>query len=134
MDQVVKALVPWNLPEYKEKEVNKMKYLVTMELMGTPPATSPQEMVQWLEQIVIPSEEAMIRLEAEKKILAGGDLSGRRGWAFIMEAASNEELARLLSSIPQWPLLKVDVTPLHSCEENLAQIRQAVEQMKTAQK
>lgn len=59
MDQVVKALVPWNLPEYKEKEVNKMKYLVTMELMGTPPATSPQEMVQWLEQIVIPSEEAM---------------------------------------------------------------------------
>jgi len=46
-------------------------------------------MVRWLEQMVIPSEEAAIKLKAEKKTLAGGDLSGRRGWASIMEVASN---------------------------------------------
>ena len=107
-----------------------MKYLVTMELMGTPPAASPQELVQWLEQMIIPSEEAMIKLEADGKILTGGDLSGRRGMAFIMEAASNEELTKLLGGIPEWPLLKVDVTPLDSFEERLAQIRQDLEQMK----
>lgn len=62
--------------------------------------------------------------------MAGGDLSGRRGWALIMEAASNEELTRLLGNIPEWPLLNVDVTPLDSFEERLAQVRQDLEQMK----
>jgi len=111
-----------------------MKYLVTMELTGTPPAASPQELVQWLEQMIVPSEEAVIKLEAEGKILAGGDLSGRRGWAFIVEAASNEELSRLLNRIPEWPLLKVDVTPLESSEKRLAQVRQELEHLKAALK
>ena len=48
----------------------------------------------------------------------------------MMEAASDAEVAELLSSIPQWPLLQVDVSPLHSFEENLVQVRRAVEQMK----
>lgn len=107
-----------------------MRYLVTMELTGSVPAVSPQEMVQWLEQMIIPSEEAVIKLEAEGKVLAGGDLSGRRGWALIVDAASNEELSQLLGSIPEWPLLKVDVTPLDSTEERLAQTRKGLEQMK----
>jgi len=111
-----------------------MKYLVTMELIGTPPAASPQGLVQWLEQMIIPSEEAVIKLESEGKILAGGDLSGRRGWAVIMEAKSNEELTRLLGSIPEWPLLKVDVTPLDSFEERLAEVRQDLERLKATLK
>jgi muconolactone delta-isomerase len=109
-----------------------MKYLVTMELIGIPPAASPQEMVRWLEQTIIPSEEAMMKLEAERKILAGGDLSGRRGWALIVEAASNEELSRLLMSIPEWPFLKVDVTPLESFGGRQAQHRQMLEGLKAA--
>lgn len=32
-----------------------MKYLVTMELIGTPPVASPKELVQWLEQVIIPT-------------------------------------------------------------------------------
>ena len=111
-----------------------MKYLVTMELIGSPPLASPQELVQWLEQMVIPSEEAMVKLEAEGKILAGGDLSGRRGSAVIMEAASNQELSRLLSGIPEWPLLKVDVTPLDSFEERLTHVREQLKGFKSASK
>ena len=75
-----------------------------------------------------------MKLEAEGKILAGGDLSGRRGWAFIIEAASNEELTQLLGSIPEWPLLKVDVTPLNSTEIRLARVRQELEHLKAASK
>jgi muconolactone delta-isomerase len=112
---------------------NAMKYLVTMELTGSPPMTTPQELVKWLEQMVIPSEEAVMRLETEGKVLAGGDMTGRRGWAAIMEAASNEELSQLLESIPEWPLLKVEVTPLESTESRLAHIRQELEQLKKAQ-
>jgi muconolactone D-isomerase len=111
-----------------------MEYLVTMEMTGAAPASSPQELVQFLERVVIPSEEAVVKLEAEKKILAGGDMSGRKGWAFIMDAASNEELSYLLQSIPQWPMLKVDVTPLYSSKDNLASLRKMVEQMKAAEK
>jgi muconolactone D-isomerase len=111
-----------------------MKYLVTMEFVGTPPVASPQEMVQWLERMIIPTEEAMMKLEADKKILAGGDLSGRRGMALILEAASNDELSRILSGIPEWPFLEVDVTPLESFEERLAQVRETLERLKAASK
>lgn len=76
----------------------------------------------------------MLKLEAEKKILAGGDLSGRRGMAFIADAASNEELTQLLGSIPEWSLLKVEVTPLDNTEKRLAQVRQDLERLKAAMK
>ena len=111
-----------------------MKYLVTMELIGTPPVASPQELVQWMEGMIIPTEEAMMKLEADKKILAGGDLSGRRGMALILEASSNEELSHLLMGIPEWPFLKVDVTPLESFGERLAQVRQSLKGLKAALK
>lgn len=108
-----------------------MKYLVTMELIGSPPTTSLPEMVQWLEQVVVPSEEAFIALEAKGTILAGGDLTGRRGWAAIFEAASNEELSHILDTIPEWPFMKVDVIPLESTESRLARLRQSIERMKS---
>ena len=111
-----------------------MKYLVTMELIGTPPVASPQEMLRWLEQMVMPETETMMKLEAERKILAGGPMVGRRGGAFIMEAPSNEELNRLLMSLPLWGLCKVEVTPLGSFEDQAAQARQQLERLKAALK
>ena len=54
--------------------------------------------------------------------------------ALILEAASNEELSHLLMGIPEWPFLKVDVTPLESFAERLAQIRQSLEGLKAALK
>lgn len=111
-----------------------MKYLVIMELSGRVPASSPREMVGWLQGTVIPSEETVMKLQKEGKVLAGGDLSGRKGWALIMEAASNEELSALLSSVPQWPLLEVDVTPLDNIEDRVAQTRQGLEKLKAAVK
>jgi len=107
-----------------------MKYLVTMELIGTPPAASPEELVRHVEQRIIPTHEALMKLEAEKKILAGGDMSGRRGTALIMEAASNEEVTKLLMSLPAWTQMKVDVTPLESFEERQARHRELLERLK----
>ena len=109
-----------------------MKYLVTMELIGPPPAASPQELAQFLERVVIPSEETVIKLEADGKVLAGGDLCGRRGWALIVDAACNEELNGLLMSIPEWPWMKVDITPLDSTAERLAGVRKELEHLNAA--
>jgi muconolactone D-isomerase len=106
-----------------------MIHLVTMELIGGPP-TSPQDMVQHLEQRIIPTHEALMKLQAQKIILAGGDMSGRRGTAFIVNTASNEELTKLLMSLPMWALMKVEVTPLENFEERQARHREFLDHMK----
>jgi hypothetical protein len=64
--------------------------------------------------IILPSFEVLMRLEAEKKILAGGLPVGDRAFVFIAEASSNEELDRLLRSIPMWGALKWKVTALQT--------------------
>lgn len=110
-----------------------MKYLVTMEMIGTIP-TSPQEFVQFLEQRVIPDHEALTKLVAEKKILAGGAANGARTTIFIVDVASSEELDGLLLSLPLYTSEKVDVTPLVSFEHRIAGARQAVEHVKATLK
>ena len=109
-----------------------MRCLVTMETIETGIPRSPKETVQHLEQRVLPDHEARMKLEAEKKILAGGAPVGKRGNVFIVEVASNEELSRLLQSLPLWSLQKVDVTPLQRFEDRAAQDRQLLERLKTA--
>jgi len=110
-----------------------MKYLVTIERIGASP-TSHQEVIQELEQVVIPHFELIMRLEAERKILASGVYTGERAGVLIMDVDSNEELDRLLMSIPGWELFKIDVTPLQSCEGRIKIARQILEHLKTAQR
>ncbi|MFZ5452204.1 MAG: muconolactone Delta-isomerase family protein [Thermodesulfobacteriota bacterium] len=106
-----------------------MMYLVTMELIGSPP-TSPQDIIKHVEQKIIPTHEALIKLQAEKVILAGGDMSGRRGSAFIVNVSSNEELSKLLMSFPSWAMQKVEVTPLESFEDRQAGHHEFLDHMK----
>ncbi len=110
-----------------------MKYLVTMELMGTPPGP-PQETLRHLRGMVIPAHEILLKLEADGKVLAGGVMSGRRGIVLIVEAASNAEVSQLLASLPVWGSHEVEVTPLESFEERLALLRQQAEHLKAAMK
>lgn len=105
-----------------------MKYLV--HASEGPGFASPEEVVRILEGIVIPSFEALMKLEAEKKIVAGGLPVGDRAFVFIVDAASNEEVDRLLRNIPMWGALKWKVTPLQSFEGRAAQERQIVKQLK----
>jgi hypothetical protein len=86
--------------------------------------------VQVLEKIILPSLDALIKLEREKKILAGGLPVADRAFVFIVEASSNEELDRLLSEIPMWGALKWKVTALQTFEGRAAQERSVVQQLK----
>jgi muconolactone delta-isomerase len=112
-----------------KRRLEAMLYLVTIELIGTPPG-SPQEMVNHLEEKIIPTHEALLKLQAEKVILAGGDMSGRRATAFIVNVASNEELSKLLMGFPMWPIENVVVTPLEPFEERQARHREFLERLK----
>ena len=109
-----------------------MQYLVTMETVQTYIPSSPKELIPWLEQRIIPNDEVLAKLMAEKKILAGGVLAGRKGEAFIIEAASNEELDRLLMSFPMWTLQNVEVIPLDSFEDRATRTLQLLKELKAA--
>ena len=110
-----------------------MKYLVTMEL-GSPLSEAPEGLLRHVENVVIPSHETLMMLEKEGTILAGGDMSGRRGSIMILEAASNAEVSRILAAMPLWATQKTDVVPLESFEERQAMHRQLAERLKAAGK
>jgi hypothetical protein len=63
-------------------------YLVTGEYVDPGPLLPPQQVVKMLEQLVIPSFDALSKLEKEKKILGGGIIAGARAAAFIVNVAS----------------------------------------------
>ena len=103
-----------------------------MKTIDTTTPPSPDQIIPYMENMVIPNHEALTKLEAEKKILAGGCLVGKRANVFIVEVASNEELHQLLMSLPMFALLETDVVPLTSVEDCCAQIRQNLERRKGA--
>jgi hypothetical protein len=105
-----------------------MRYLVSGS--EGPGFASPEEAVEILEEVVLPTFDALMKLEAQKKIAAGGLPVGDRAFVFIAEAASNEELDRLLRSLPAWGVLEWQVTPLQSFAGRAAQERDLVKQFK----
>ena len=105
-----------------------MRYLVSGS--EGPGFASPEEAVEILEEVVLPTFDALMKLEAQKKIAAGGLPVGDRAFIFIVEAASNEELDRLLRSLPAWGVLEWHVTPLQSFAGRAAQDRDVVKQFK----
>ncbi len=111
-----------------DQHENKSEYLVTMT--SGPGFQSPEQVIQLLENIVIPSFNRLIELRKDGRILAGGLPVGERAFAFIVEASSNAEVDRLVQSIPIWGMSDWKVTPLHSVEGRKAQEEETVKMLK----
>jgi muconolactone delta-isomerase len=109
-----------------------MKYLVIGS--GGPGFASSKEAIRVLEEMVIPSFDALIKLEAQNKILIGGVPIGDRAFVFIAESSSNEELDQVLRNIPMWGTMEWEVTPLQTFSGRAAQERDALKKLKTAKK
>lgn len=90
-----------------------MRYLVIKESVNTAETPPPAEFAAFIEAIVVPSLQTLNDWEDSGKI-RGGTLSGRRGAAFVVDAASNEELGGLLQQLPVWGTAEVEITPLDS--------------------
>jgi len=104
-----------------------MHYLVSAA--EGPGFASPEETLKALEDLVLPLFESLMRLEAEKIILAGGVPLGDRAVVFIAEAASHDEVDRMLRSIPMWGLFKWDVIALETFAGRAAQEREFVQRL-----
>ncbi len=102
-----------------------MRYLVT----GTkgPGFSSHKDSMEVLKKSILPTFDALMKLETEKKIVAGGLPVGDRAFVFIVEAGSNEELDQLLRNIPGWGVLHWHVTPLQSFAGRASQERDYVQ-------
>ncbi|MGD0228731.1 MAG: muconolactone Delta-isomerase family protein [Syntrophorhabdales bacterium] len=105
-----------------------MRYLVIGS--GGPALAGTEEMIELLEDVVLPSFEALNRLESQNTILGGGIPVGERAVAFIVDAGSNEELDQILRNLPFWGILDWQVTPLQSFDGRAFQERKMIQQLK----
>jgi muconolactone delta-isomerase len=105
-----------------------MKYLVVAS--GGPGFASPEEAVEVLQGVILPSFKELIELEKRKKIIAGGVPVGDRAFVFIAEAKSNDELDQMLRRLPMWGGLDWDVTALQTFSGRAKQERQAVRELR----
>ena len=74
-------------------------------------------------EFIRPTLELCKRLEDEKKILAGGPISGTIGLALVVKADSAKELDDLVTSLPVWPRMETEVTPLTTFEDRALSIQ-----------
>lgn len=107
-----------------------MRFLVQMKLVAQGRPTSPEAEIALAENCIFPSVEMFRKLREEKKILAGGPISGTIGIAMIVEAASPLELDGVVESVAVWPLMETSVTPLTTFEDRIRAISSRLERAK----
>jgi muconolactone delta-isomerase len=110
-----------------------MKYLVIGKAIDVNPTASPGEVAGMIEYRVIPGLEMLAKWEDEGKVVGGG-FAGRRAGAFIVDAASNEEVAKLLATLPHWSILNWEVIPLQSTRDQVNMARQQLQALKATAK
>ncbi len=98
-----------------------MRFLVTIDGSDVGVGMPPERLIQVQDQRVIPGVEKLAQWEQEGRIHGGG-YTAARGAVFIIEADSIEEVDQLVTSLPHWGLVKVDVKPLISMSSMLERI------------
>jgi len=99
-----------------------------------PGFTSPQEAIQGLEKAILPTFDALLKLQKEGKIIASGLPVGDRSILFIMKASSNHEVDEIIRGLPAWPALTWKVKALESIAGRAEQERAIVKNLKGAMK
>ena len=107
-----------------------MQYLVQLRLSSSARPTTREDGIAFIEQFILPTLELCKKLQEEKKILAGGPLSGAVALALIVNAESARELDGLITSLPVWPRMETEVTPLTTFDDRASTLRPRVEALK----
>ena len=99
-----------------------MRFLVTLDGSDLGVGMPPERLGQVMDQMVIPGIEKLAQWEQEGRIHGGG-YTAARGGVFIIDADSSEEVDQLVTSLPHWGLIKVDVKPLIATSSLLERAR-----------
>jgi muconolactone delta-isomerase len=106
----------------RKEEQEGMRFLVTIDGSDLGVGMPPERLGQVLDQMVVPGVEKLAQWEQEGRIHGGG-YTAARGGVFMIDADSSEEVDQLVTSLPHWGLVKVDVKPLISTSTMLERSR-----------
>ncbi|HLI26266.1 MAG TPA: muconolactone Delta-isomerase family protein [Chloroflexota bacterium] len=106
-----------------------MQFLVTGEWVEHGALLPPEQAAQLLEATVLPSLQTLARWEDEGR-LQGGILAGQRAGAYLLEAASAEEVGQLLASLPFWGMVRWSVQPLQSTRSAIQRDQEVAQQIR----
>ncbi len=111
-----------------------MRYLVQMTLVAPGRPTIASDGPSFIEEFILPTLELCMKMQTEKKIVAGGPMSGAVGLVLLVEAGSAAELDDIVTSLPVWPRMETEVTPLTTFEGRVQVVRSKLEQLKAQAK
>jgi len=103
-------------------ENRSMRFLVTLDGSDVGVGMPPERLAQVMDQMVVPGIEKLAQWEEEGRIYGGG-YTAARGGVFIIDADSSEEVDHLVTTLPHWGVVKVDVKPLISTSTMLERAR-----------
>ena len=107
-----------------------MQYLVQLRLSASARPMSPEEGIVFIEKVILPTLEKCEKLEEEEKILAGGPVSGAVALALIVTADSAKALDDLITSLPVWPRMETEVSPLTTFDGRRQTVLSRLEELK----
>ncbi|HXU19836.1 MAG TPA: hypothetical protein VN788_04565 [Verrucomicrobiae bacterium] len=82
-----------------------MQYLVQLRLSSSARPMSPGD--GFIEELILPTLERCDKLQKDRKMLAGGPMSGAVALALIVTAESAQELDHLITSLPVWQRMEI---------------------------
>ena len=106
-----------------------MLFLVELDRVGSSTMLGPEAGRTFIEQIIFPTLARAEELVKQKKILAGGPAVGRIALRFIAEADSPEDVDRIITSLPIWPLAETRVTPLIAFNDRRMHVQKLLESL-----
>jgi muconolactone delta-isomerase len=109
--------------EDEKQEHTNMQYLVRMKIVPPDRPMSAEEGTVFFEKFIQPILELCKKLEDEKKILAGGPISGTTGLALVVKADSAKELDEVVASLPVWPRIETAITAVTTTEDRALSIQ-----------
>src|SRR5262245_34101953 len=100
-----------------------MLFLVELDHVksGLPP--TPEATRAFVERIIFPTLARAEKLVAEKKIVAGGPVLGRVALRLIVEADSLQDVDKMITSLPVWPVAETRVTPLIAFDDRRTHVQ-----------
>jgi hypothetical protein len=99
--------------------VNDMPlYLVSMNLRRADPLLPVDQLTEFVRDAILPSVEALTRLQAEGKVVSGGyPVGGRPAIVLLVEANTERELYEILEDLPLWEQVEVEARRMQGLEE-----------------
>jgi hypothetical protein len=99
--------------------VNDMPlYLVSMNLRRADPLLPVDQLTEFVRDAILPSMEALTRLQAEGKVVSGGyPVGGRPAIVLLVEANTERELYEILEDLPLWEQVEVEARRMQGLEE-----------------